>query len=121
MQQLPQEYTGWLAAVRDPVVGCALRLMHASPDHGWTVEELARAAAVSRSALAQRFAMLIGEPPMQYLQGWRMQLAKHLLGQTNLSLVEIARRTGYESQAAFNRAFKRLVGQPPATWRHQAA
>jgi AraC family transcriptional regulator, alkane utilization regulator len=111
---------GWLAAVRDPVVGRALRLMHASPDHGWTVE-LARAAAVSRSALAQRFAALIGDPPMQYLQGWRMQLAKHLLGQTNLSLVEIARRTGYESQAAFNRAFKRLVGQPPATWRHQAA
>jgi AraC-like DNA-binding protein len=121
MQQLPPEYIGWLAAVRDPVVGCALRLMHISPDHPWTVEELARSAAVSRSALAQRFAALIGEPPMQYLQGWRMQLAKHLLGQTNLSLVEIARRTGYESQAAFNRAFKRSAGQPPATWRRQGA
>jgi AraC family transcriptional regulator, alkane utilization regulator len=119
MQQLPPEYTGWLAAVRDPIVGCALRLMHTSPDRPWTVEELARAAAVSRSALAQRFTTLIGEPPMQYLQGWRMQLAKHLLGQTNLSLMEIARRTGYESQAAFSRAFKRSIGQPPATWRHQ--
>jgi AraC-like DNA-binding protein len=119
MQQLPPEYIGWLAAVRDPVVGCALRLMHMSPNHPWKVEELARAAAVSRSALAQRFTTLIGEPPMQYLQGWRMQLAKHLLSQTNLSLAEIARRTGYESQAAFNRAFRRSVGQPPATWRHQ--
>jgi AraC family transcriptional regulator, alkane utilization regulator len=118
MQQLPPEYTGWLAAVRDPVVGCALRLMHISPNHPWTVEELARAAAVSRSTLAQRFTTLIGEPPMQYLQGWRIQLAKHLLGQTNLSLMEIAQRTGYESQAAFSRAFKRSVGRPPAAWRH---
>lgn len=117
MQQLPTEYTSWLAAVRDPVVGCALRLMHTHPDQRWTVEELARAAAISRSALAQRFTRLIGEPPMQYLQSWRIQLAKSLLGETNLSLTEIARRTGYESEAAFNRAFKRQVGQPPATWR----
>jgi AraC family transcriptional regulator, alkane utilization regulator len=117
MQQLPSEFTGWLAAVRDPVVGCALRLMHTNPERRWTVEELARAAASSRSALAQRFTALIGEPPMQYLQGWRIQLAKHLLGQTNLSMTEIARRSGYESQAAFSRAFKRSVGQPPATWR----
>jgi AraC-like DNA-binding protein len=117
MQQLPAEYTGWLAAVRDPIVGCALRLMHTNPDQPWTVGDLADAAAISRSALAQRFTALIGEAPMQYLHGWRMQLAKNLLGQTNLSLTEIARRTGYESEAAFNRAFKRLVGQPPATWR----
>jgi AraC family transcriptional regulator, alkane utilization regulator len=117
MQQLPAEYTGWLAAVRDPVVGSALRMMHSFPDRPWTVEELAYAAAVSRSALAQRFNTLIGEPPMQYLQGWRMQLAKNMLGQTNLSMPQIAQRIGYESVAAFSRAFKRSVGQPPATWR----
>jgi AraC-like DNA-binding protein len=119
MQQLPSEYTGWLAAVRDPIIGCALRLMHTYPERPWSVEELAHAAAISRSALAQRFTALIGEPPMQYLQGWRMQLAQYLLGQTNLSIAEIAARTGYRSAAAFNRTFKRAVGQPPAKWRRR--
>lgn len=121
MQQLPAEYTGWLAAVRDPIVGCTLRLMHTYPERPWSVEELAQAAAVSRSALAQRFTTLIGEPPMQYLQGWRMQLAQYLLGQTNMSITDIADRTGYTSEAAFNRTFKRSVGQPPATWRRKSA
>jgi AraC-like DNA-binding protein len=119
MQQLPAEDTGWLAGVRDPDVGCVLRLVHAHPERSWTVAELARAAALSRSALARRFTALIGEPPIQYLLGWRMQLAQSLLGQSNLSISEIAERVGYESEAAFNRAFKRYVGQPPATWRRQ--
>jgi AraC-like DNA-binding protein len=119
MQQLPPEYDSWLAAVRDRSVGQALQLMHAQPDRPWTVEDLASAVAVSRSSLAQRFTTLIGETPMQYLAGWRMQIAKHLLRQTNLTISEIASRTGYTSEVAFNHAFKRVVGQPPVTWRKQ--
>ncbi len=117
MQQLPAEHAGWLAAVRDPEVGKALQLIHAHPERSWTVEELAQQAAISRSGLAQRFTTLLGEPPMHYLLGWRMQLAQYLLSQTQLSITEITDRVGYTSEAAFNRAFKRYVGQPPATWR----
>lgn len=117
MRQLPAAYPGWLAGVRDPVVGQALRLMHARPDSAWTVEELAGAVAVSRSTLAERFTALIGETPMRYLAAWRMQLAKHLLKQTTLNLAEVAGRVGYDSDVAFNRAFKRHVGQSPAAWR----
>jgi len=117
MQQLPAAQHGWLAGVSDPVVGNAMRLLHARPEHAWTVEDLARAVAVSRSTLAQRFTALIGETPMHYLAAWRIQLAKYLLKQTNLNLVEVALRVGYESDVAFNRAFKRHVGQPPAAWR----
>ena len=120
MQQLPQADHGWLAGVRDPIVGQALRLLHAHPERAWTVEELADAVAVSRSSLAQRFTVLIGESPMHYLTGWRMQLAKYLLKQSNVRLAEVAARVGYESEAAFNRAFRRYVGQPPATWRGAA-
>ena len=117
MQQLPLMQHGWLAGVRDPVVGQTLRLMHAHPEQAWTVETLADAVAVSRSTLAQRFAAFVGETPMRYLAVWRMQLAKHLLKQTSLTVVEVAQRVGYESDVAFNRAFRRHVGQPPATWR----
>lgn len=94
--------------------------MHAEPNRAWTVEDLAEAAAVSRSTLAQRFTALIGETPMQYLTGWRMQLAKNLLRQTNLTIPEIASRTGYTSEVSFNHAFKRNVGQPPVMWRKGA-
>ena len=117
MRQLPAAHPGWLAGVRDPVVGQALRLMHARPDSAWTVEELAGAVAVSRSTLAERFTALIGETPMRYLAAWRMQLAKHLLKHTSLNLAEVAGRVGYDSDVAFNRAFKRHVGQSPAAWR----
>jgi len=117
MQQLPPEYEGWLAAVRDRSIGRVLQMMHAQPYRAWTVEDLASAAAVSRSSLAQRFTSLMGETPMQYLTGWRMQLAKHFLRQTNLTIGAIATRTGYTSEVAFNHAFKRHVGQPPVTWR----
>ncbi|MFO7169085.1 MAG: AraC family transcriptional regulator [Chloroflexota bacterium] len=121
MQQLPVEHAGWLAALRDPVVGAVLQLMHAHPERPWTVEELAEAVALSRSGLAQRFTDLVGESPMHYLYGWRMQVAKYLLSQTTLRVSAIAERTGYESEAAFSRAFKRAVGQPPGVWRELAS
>ena len=118
MKQLPEDYKGWLAAVRDRSVGKVLELMHSEPSRGWTIEDLASAAAMSRSTLAQRFTSLIGETPMQYLTGWRMQVAKSLLRQTDLTIGEIAARAGYSSEVAFNHAFKRYVGQPPVMWRN---
>ncbi len=120
MQHLPAADHGWLAGVRDPIVGQALRLLHAHPARDWTVEDLAFAVAVSRSTLAQRFTALIGESPMRYLAGWRIQLAKQLLKQLNLSIVEVAEHVGYASEAAFNRAFRRHVGLPPAAWARAA-
>ena len=108
---------GWLAGLNDPQVGRALALLHGEPARPWTVEELAQCAAISRATLAKRFAELVGEPPMQYLAGWRMHLARHLLRESTLSIGAVASRVGYESEAAFNRAFRRLVGAPPATWR----
>lgn len=121
MNELPGTRRGWLAGVKDPVVGPALRLLHASPERDWTVDELARAVAVARSTLADRFTELIGEPPMRYLTHWRIQLAQQLLRQTNLSIYAVAERAGYASEAAFNRAFKRHVGHPPALWRLREA
>jgi AraC-like DNA-binding protein len=91
--------------------------MHAEPARDWSVEDLAREAGVSRSALADRFASLIGESPMRYLAAWRMHLAKQMLSEGTLAMAEIAERVGYDSEYAFNRAFKRHVGEPPATWR----
>lgn len=108
---------GWLAGLNDPHVGRALTLLHAEPARSWTVEELADCAAISRAALGKRFVELVGEAPIQYLAGWRMHLARRLLRDSDLSLGEIAARVGYESEAAFNRAFSRLVGAPPGTWR----
>lgn len=94
-----------------------MKLLHAEPTRTWTVEALGREAGISRSSLAERFATLIGESPMRYLAGWRMQLAKRLLRETQFGIGEIGAQVGYESEAAFNRAFKRYVGEPPATWR----
>ena len=108
---------GWLAGLQDPQVGRVLSLLHALPDRPWTVDELAKEAAMSRAALAKRFVELVGQPPIQYLAGWRMNLARDLLRGGTLGIAEIAGRVGYESEAAFNRAFRRLVGLPPATWR----
>ncbi|HKU07329.1 MAG TPA: AraC family transcriptional regulator [Bradyrhizobium sp.] len=108
---------GWLAGLNDPHVGRALTLLHAEPARPWTVEELADCAATSRAALGKRFVELVGEAPMQYLAEWRMHLARRLLRESGASLGEIAGRVGYESEAAFNRAFSRLVGTPPGTWR----
>jgi AraC family transcriptional regulator, alkane utilization regulator len=117
MQQLPAGQHGWLAGLNDVHLGKALRLMHANPTHDWTVSELAREAGISRSVLAARFTKLIGESPMRYLAGWRVQLAKQMMRDADSSIAEIAARVGYESEAAFNRAFKRGAGSPPAAWR----
>jgi AraC-like DNA-binding protein len=111
---LPAENVGWLAGLRD---GQALGKLHAQPAHDWSLEELAREVAVSRSVLAERFAHFVGIPPMQYLAQWRMQLAASLLSSTTQVLAEIADRVGYGSEAAFSRAFKRWVGVAPADWR----
>jgi len=108
---------GWLAGLYDAQVGPALTLLHARPDRPWTVEALAKEVGVSRAALAKRFVELVGESPIQYLAGWRMHLAQNLLQDSTLGVGEIAGRVGYDSDAAFNRAFRRLVGSPPATWR----
>lgn len=114
---LPPEQTGWLAGLRDPFVGRALAALHDRPAEPWTVESLAKEAALSRSALAERFAHLVGEAPMQYLTRWRMQLAATLLRTRNVSVFEAAVEVGYASEAAFSRAFKKVVGVPPAAWR----
>jgi AraC-like DNA-binding protein len=121
MQRLPASQGGWLSGLNDPQVGKALRLMHEDPVRDWTVDDLAREAAVSRSVLAQRFTELVGEAPMRYLAGWRMQLAKQMMRDGAGNIQDIATRVGYESEAAFSRAFKRATGSPPAAWRRGAA
>ena len=121
MEELPPGQKGWLAALKDPYVSRAINLLHAEPARAWTVEDLARDAGVSRSALAGRFTDLIGESPMHYLTNWRIHLAKQLLCEGQHSMAEVAERVGYESEYAFNRAFKRQVGKPPAAWRKKAS
>jgi AraC-like DNA-binding protein len=120
IEALPSAETGWLAGVRDPVVGQALAALHASPTEAWTVERLARLVGVSRSVFAERFTEMVGQPPMQYLTLWRMQLASRLLAEGG-QVAAVAAGVGYESEAAFSRAFKKLVGQAPGTWRLGAA
>jgi AraC-like DNA-binding protein len=118
LETLPPAETGWLAGLRDPVVGQALAALHGGPTESWTVDGLARRVGVSRSVLAERFTEFVGQPPMQYLALWRMQLASRLLVEGgHVSAVGAA--VGYESEAAFSRAFKKLVGQAPATWRRR--
>jgi AraC-like DNA-binding protein len=117
IEALPADQTGWLAGVRDRYVGRALSLLHAQSIHPWTVDELARKVGLSRSALAQRFTELLGQPPMQYLARWRMQIAAHELLIGRKSLAAVAEQIGYESEAAFSRAFRREFGMPPAGWR----
>jgi AraC family transcriptional regulator, alkane utilization regulator len=116
-QSLPADGKGWLAATRDHQVGRVLALIHEEPGRAWTVDELASRVALSRSALADRFASLVGEPPIQYLTRWRLALAAQSLRSGQASIGQIAARSGYETEAAFNRAFKREFGTPPAAWR----
>ncbi len=114
---LPPDQTGWLAGLRDGVVGRALALIHGRPGHPWTLADLAREAASSRSDLARRFALLIGQPPMKYLTQWRMQVAANLLTQSGAKVATIAAEVGYDSEAAFSRAFKKATGVAPGAWR----
>lgn len=117
MDTLAADNTGWLAGLRDPLVGRALMLLHARPARAWTLEELAAEAGASRSALAERFALLVGCPPFQYLTRWRMQIAAKRLADRSAKVAAIAQEVGYESEAAFSRAFKKVVGQSPSEWR----
>ena len=114
---LPPDQTGWLAGMRDPGVGRALALMHQRPAETWTLERLGEEAALSRSTLHERFVHFIGQPPMQYLAQWRMQLATAWLRDTDAKVIDVALEVGYENEAAFSRAFKRAVGQSPGAWR----
>jgi AraC family transcriptional regulator, alkane utilization regulator len=119
MEELPPGESGWLAGLRDRHVGRALALLHERPAHRWTVDQLAKKVGLSRSALGERFNELIGSPPMQYLARWRTSLAARALRETKASIVRVAEDVGYESEAAFNRAFKREFGLPPAAWRRK--
>ncbi len=109
-----------LAAIADKQVGSALALMHKEPARSWTLDTLARSAGMSRSALAARFHQLVGETPMQYLTMWRMQLARKLLTESALGTAAVAERVGYQSEAAFGKAFKKIVGKGPGAYRREA-
>jgi AraC-like DNA-binding protein len=117
MDQLGPDTPGWLSALRDPLVGRALALLHAQPGRSWTLDDLAARAGASRSALAGRFTQLMGYPPIQYLTRWRMQLAARRLGEAGAKVAAVAREVGYDSEAAFSRAFKKFSGRPPSAWR----
>ena len=121
LESLPAESVGWLAGLRDRHVGKALALMHEQPCREWTLEELAQEASLSRSAFHERFVQYLGQPPMQYLTNWRIQLGARLLRESSRVVASIALEVGYESEAAFSRAFKRIVGMPPAAWRKAQA
>lgn len=115
--QLPERQTGWLAGARDPQIGKVLALMHSRPGDRWTLDGLAQEAGLSRSVLAQRFRQYLGNPPLAYLTRWRLQLSAQMLHATSHSVAQIAAEAGYESEAAFNRAFKREFSDPPARYR----
>lgn len=117
--QLSPQQKGWLGGARDSQVGKALALMHKSPAHPWTIASLAREVGISRSVLAERFRHYLSQSPMAYLTRWRIQLAAQMLSSTNYSVAQVAVEVGYDSEAAFNRAFKREFNVPPARFRNQ--
>jgi AraC-like DNA-binding protein len=117
VEQLPPQHTGWLAGLRDAVVGPALAELHERPEHAWTLADLARQIASSRSVLVERFTQLVGVPPMMYLTRWRLQLAAEQLVRGSAKVAAVGSQVGYESAAAFSRAFKRETGLSPAAWR----
>jgi AraC-like DNA-binding protein len=118
IELLPEGSKGWLGGLRDRHVGRALNLLHAQPMRDWTLDLLAKEAGLSRSSFADRFTSYVGIPPMQYLQRWRLQMAASKLADGTASIAQIAAETGYESEAAFSRAFKKFLGDPPAEWRN---
>ncbi|HYN39159.1 MAG TPA: AraC family transcriptional regulator [Rhodospirillales bacterium] len=120
LKALPRARTGWLAGLCDPHVGRALALMHRRPGHPWTLDELAREVGLSRSALAERFGRFVGASPIRYLQRWRIELAAARLTDGRQPIAQIAYETGYESEAAFSRAFKRELGRSPGAFRRPA-
>jgi AraC-like DNA-binding protein len=117
---LPDQTTGWLAGARDPIVGRSLALLHKRPEHPWTIAELAAQVGLSRSSLVERFTRYLAEPPMAYLTGWRLRLAAQALTASPKGVADIAAAVGYESEAAFNRAFKRAFRMPPARYRRES-
>jgi AraC-like DNA-binding protein len=117
LEQLPPQQNGWLAGLRDDVVGPALAQLHERPAHPWTLAELARVIASSRTVLADRFSQLVGVPPMLYLTRWRLQLAAEKLSRSSAKVATIGAEVGYDSAAAFSRAFKRETGMSPDSWR----
>lgn len=114
---LPENSRGWLAGLRHPQIGHALKLIHGRPADDWSIERLAREVGLSRSVFADRFTHFACVSPMQYLARWRMQLAARRLETPGISLAQVGAEVGYESEAAFNRAFKKIVGTPPGSWR----
>jgi transcriptional regulator GlxA family with amidase domain len=116
---LPHERTGWLATARDPKVGQALAHLHREPARAWTLPDLARASGTSRTVLADRFVQLMGESPLAYLARLRLQLAARRLVTTDWKVLQVAYEVGYESEAAFSRAFRRTFGMPPARYRRE--
>jgi AraC-like DNA-binding protein len=117
IEALPPQKTGWLAGLRDPAVGKALALIHSRPSFNWTIEGLARQCGTSRTVMAERFVQFVGVPPMHYLARWRMQIASEMLNRGNSNMATIAAEIGYESEAAFSRAFKKMLGVSPSAWR----
>jgi len=117
LESLPAEQAGWLAGVRDPFIGRALSLMHRSPALDWTIEDLATEVGLSRSVLAERFTGMVGIPPMRYLAKWRIQVASGMLSGGSANVATVAAEIGYKSEAAFSRAFKKMVGVSPSAWR----
>lgn len=120
VDDLPADAKGWLAAVHDPVVGRALHVMHAEPCYDWSVQTLAEKVFISRSHLTARFHDVLDQPPMQYLTQLRMQMAARMLDRSSRTLADVAGEVGYDSTAAFQRAFKRFFGVAPGYWRRQA-
>jgi AraC-like DNA-binding protein len=117
VEEQPDNHGGWLGALRDPQIGTALGLIHREPQRDWSISALAREVAMSRSIFAAKFSSLVGTPPLTYLTRWRLWHASRLLAEENLSVGETALRVGYESEAAFSKAFKRHFGQPPLAYR----